>query len=72
MSQNLQTAEQMLQKLHPQQVNRVIEYIEFLISKQTPRGKMNFDWAGGLKDEQLTSVELQHLANEWRGDEVAD
>ena len=72
MSQNLHAAEQMLQKLQPQQINRVIEYIEFLLSKQTPRRKMSFDWAGGLAEEKITSVELQHLANEWRSDEVAD
>ncbi len=72
MSHNLQAAEQMLQKLQPQQINQVIEYIEFLLSKQTPRRKMSFDWAGGLADGKLTSVELQHLANEWRSDEAVD
>ncbi len=69
MSHNLQTAEQMLQKLQPQQINQVIEYIEFLLSKQAPRRKMSFDWAGGLADEKRTSVELQHLVNEYEVDE---
>ncbi len=70
MSHNLQTAEQMLLKLQPQQINQVIEYIDFLLSKQPPRSKMNVDWAGGLADDKLTSVELQHLANEWRSNEA--
>ena len=72
MSHNLQAAEQMLQKLQPQQINQVIEYIAFLLSRQIPRRKMSFDWAGGMSEEKLTSVELQHLANEWRADEVVD
>jgi Protein of unknown function (DUF2281) len=72
MSHNLQAAEQMLQKLQPQQINQVIDYIDFLLRKQTPRRKMSFDWEGGLVDEKVTSVELQHLANKWRSDEAVD
>ncbi len=33
-------------------------------------GKLKQDWAGGLADlaSQYTSVQLQHKAQEWRGD----
>jgi hypothetical protein len=32
------------------------------------KGKLTFDWEGGLSDlkEKYTSVELQHKAMEWR------
>ncbi|MGQ3686056.1 MAG: DUF2281 domain-containing protein [Candidatus Loosdrechtia sp.] len=49
----------------------VLDYIDFLImkySKEEKKGKLKFDWEGGLSDlkEKYTSVELQHKAMEWR------
>ncbi|NOZ58776.1 MAG: DUF2281 domain-containing protein [Euryarchaeota archaeon] len=50
----------------------VLDYIEFLLKKHkiknTKRKKFKFDWEGGLSDigEKFTSVELQHMALEWR------
>lgn len=46
------------------------------LSQERPRSRnMIFDWADGPEDspEPYTSVELQHMANEWRNDdEIAD
>jgi len=49
----------------------VLDYIDFLIMKhhkEEKKGKLTFDWEGGLSDlkEKYTSVELQHKAMEWR------
>ncbi|NJO85283.1 MAG: DUF2281 domain-containing protein [Blastochloris sp.] len=45
--------------------------VEFLLTKRdrpTPR-RLRQDWAGALHEaEQYTSVDLQHLALEWRED----
>ena len=40
-------------------------------AQPTPSGRrLKLDWGGALADlaSQYTSVELQHKANEWRGD----
>lgn len=37
-------------------------------SPNNGRHKLRQDWAGALKDEAYTSVELQHLALTWRED----
>ena len=37
-----------------------------LTSSANGRHKLRQDWAGALKDEAYTSVELQHLALTWR------
>jgi hypothetical protein len=53
----------------------VLHYVQFLARKNSPETPVNipqktfkFDWEGGLADinENLTSVELQHKAMEWR------
>ena len=52
----------------PEDLRRqVLDYIEFLLQKydgKTKKGKLTFDWEGGLSDlrEKYTSVELQHKA----------
>jgi hypothetical protein len=48
----------------------VADFVEFLSQRRARplRKKLRFDWVGalsGLKDK-YTSVELQHMASEWR------
>ena len=53
----------------------VLDYVEYLLNKYpkqqktaAPGKKFRFDWEGGLVDikDEMTSVELQHKAMEWR------
>ena len=32
----------------------------------TPRPRFRFDWEGGLQDEAIDAVSLQHQASAWR------
>jgi len=67
MSAALQIIQEKVQQLSPQKQAEVIDFVDFLLSKEKPkpRTKMKLDWAGGLKElrDQYTSVELQHQAN---------
>ncbi len=49
---------------------QILEYVEFMLKKheatQEEPDTFRFDWAGSLSDEQKTSVELQHEANDLR------
>ena len=48
----------------------VADFVEFLSQKRVRplRKKLRFDWVGALSDlkDKYTSVELQHMASEWR------
>ncbi len=61
-----------IQKLPEDLRRKVLEYVDFLLSKyqdrETVRKKFKFDWEGGLSEvrDKFTSVELQHKALEWR------
>lgn len=65
-----QSIEKMMSRLSPERRAEVIDFIEFLLSKDagSQRLKMTCNWAGGLEDlrEEYTSVALQHKASEWR------
>ncbi len=57
----------------PEELKReVLDYTEFLLSKHKKRRsrqeKFKFNWEGGLSDigDDISSVELQHRALEWR------
>ena len=62
----VQMIQEKVQQLSPQNQAEVIDFVDFLLSKEktTPRKKMKLDWAGGMKDlrEQFTSLELQQQA----------
>ena len=60
--------EELIQDLSPRLRVEVRTFVEFLLSKPTraTKRKLRQDWAGALKGEGYTSVELQHLASEWR------
>jgi hypothetical protein len=61
--------EQLIQELPPDLKAEVRDFVEFLRTqhdRSTPR-RLRQDWAGTLHaPEQSTSVDLQHLALEWR------
>ncbi|MBK8550867.1 MAG: hypothetical protein IPL53_07310 [Ignavibacteria bacterium] len=39
---------------------------EIMSRNKKPKHKLKFDWKGALKDENLSSVELQHqILNDW-------
>ena len=52
MSAALQIIQEKAQQLSLQKQAEVIDFIDFLLSKELPkpRTKMKLDWAGGLKD----------------------
>jgi hypothetical protein len=60
--------EEIIQELPPNLKIEVKAFVESLLNKsqQRPKRKLRQDWAGKLKAETYTSVDLQHLANDWR------
>ena len=53
-----------INRLTPGMIKELDHYLDYLIHKRTVREpkKLKQDWAGGLKDIKLTSIELQKLA----------
>jgi hypothetical protein len=69
----MKTTEDVIKKTAelPEELQReVADFVEFLSQRRTRslRKKLRFDWVGALSDlkDKYTSVELQHLASEWR------
>ena len=60
--------EELIQALSPRRRVEVRTFVEFLLSKRTRpvQRQLRQDWAGALKAEGYTSLELQHRASEWR------
>ena len=49
----------------------LLDFLDFLLlrygkKQKLKKGGFSFDWEGGLKDIDETSVGLQHKANQWR------
>ena len=67
MSTSVKPLEELVRELSPKLKVEVQAFIESLLTKSNqPIGrKLRQDWAGMLKAD-YTSVELQHLAVEWR------
>lgn len=63
---------ELLQELPPHLENEVRDFVEFLLSKENaPKQVMQplrQDWAEKVGIPEYSSVELQHLANTWRGE----
>ncbi len=63
---------ELVQELPPDMQAEVRDFVEFLLVKRarTPAKKLRQDWAGALRDvrDQYTSLELQRLSLDWRGD----
>lgn len=77
MSTPLQVIQEKMQRLSPQKQAEVLDFIEFLLSREKPRKprKLTFSWADRPGDPpvNMTSVELQHEATKLRSeDEVVD
>lgn len=68
MSAIMQPLDELIQELSPSLRGEVRTFVEFLLSKhiRPVRRKLRQDWAGMLNDDEHTSVELQHLASDWR------
>lgn len=62
--------EQKLNQLPMELQKEVLDFIDFLLTKNIPKTKKQprLDWFGGLKEyrEQYTSLELQKKSLEWR------
>ena len=60
--------ESKINKLSPGLISELDRYLDYLINKRVsrkPKG-LKQDWAGGLKDIKVSSLELQKKALEWR------
>jgi len=60
--------EEVIRELSPDLRAEVQTFIGILLKQVAKNGetKLRQDWAGMLKSDSYTSVELQHLAVEWR------
>ena len=66
MSTSAKPLEELVRELSPKLKIEVQAFVESLLSKSKPVSrKLRQDWAGMLKTD-YTSIELQHLAVEWR------
>ncbi len=64
----LKNIESKISQLSPGLIEELDHYLDYLINKsevQKP-GKLKQDWAGGLKDIQMPSIDLQKKALDWR------
>jgi hypothetical protein len=69
----METIEEVIKKTAelPEELQKeVANFVELLSQRRTRplREKLRFDWVGALSDPKgkYTSVELQHMAGEWR------
>lgn len=72
MSVTARPLEDVVRELPPDLRDEVRDFAEFLLSKRNNRssGTLRQDWAGALREyrAEYTSLELQRLALQWRGD----
>ncbi len=64
----LELVKEKLQKVSSRDLDSVNNFIDRIISKKknVPKRKFRFDWKGALKEERISSVELQHkIVDEW-------
>jgi hypothetical protein len=68
MSTSVRPLEEIVRELSPQLKVEVQAFVESLLvkSSQPICHKLRQDWSGMLKGDNYTSIELQHLAVEWR------
>jgi len=64
----IKNIETKINQLTPGMIGELDHYLDYLINKRMVRKpkKLKQDWAGGLKDVKLSSIELQKLALDWR------
>jgi uncharacterized protein DUF2281 len=62
----------LIQELPPALQLEVRDFVEFLLTRRerTADQRLRQDWAGALQEyqQEYTSVELQHLALDWRSE----
>ena len=60
----------LVEELVPEDQAQVRAFVESLLTKRKPVGKLRQDWAGALRDvrDQGSALELQRKALDWRGD----
>lgn len=70
MSSQLKPIEQLVNELSPASQVEVRNFIERLLVEKKPSMPLKQQWAGALSDyaEEYTSLELQKMALDWRGD----
>ena len=64
----MKNIETKINQLTPGLIEELDHYLDYLINKKIVRKskKLKQDWAGGLKDIKMTSIELQKLSLDWR------
>ena len=64
----MKNIEAKINRLTPAMIGELDHYLDYLINKKIVRKpkKLKQDWAGGLTDIKMTSVELQKSALDWR------
>ena len=57
-----------ISRLSPGLIGELEHYLDYQINKKVVRKqkKLRQDWAGGLKDIQMSAIDLQKKALEWR------
>jgi len=68
----MKSTEDTIKELPPELQQEVADFIAFLLERRLRRSgrKLRQDWAGALSDYrgQYTSLELQKMTLQWRGD----
>jgi hypothetical protein len=64
----IKNIETKIKQLTPDLIEELDNYLDYLIHKRADKKskKLSQDWAGGLKGENYTSVDLQKKALDWR------
>jgi 5'-deoxynucleotidase YfbR-like HD superfamily hydrolase len=57
-----------LNQLTPELIQELERYLDYLINKRISKRtrRLKQDWAGGLKGEKYSSIDLQKKALDWR------
>lgn len=64
----IKNIETKINRLSPGLIEELNHYLDYLINKREVRKpkKLRQDWARGLKDIQMSAIELQKKTLEWR------
>ncbi|MFW5886808.1 MAG: DUF2281 domain-containing protein [Bacteroidota bacterium] len=64
----IKSIESKINQLSPGLMEELDHYLDYLVNKRKARKarKLRQDWAGGLKDIKMNSIDLQKKALDWR------
>jgi hypothetical protein len=64
----MKNIESKINQLTPSMIGELDKYLDYLINKKVihKTKRLKQDWAGGLRDVKMTSIELQKKALGWR------